>query len=89
MHAIWVRLQNFYARKIEALGKIAAKTNQFLSIAPNAPDRNTIIFEEARKIVPAAIQELQLSHHMKATSPLSEPKCQVNLQLQHSDLDIP
>ena len=58
MHTIWVRLHNFYARKIEALGTIAANTNQFLSIAPNAPDRNTIIFEEARKIVIAIYQHI-------------------------------
>ena len=58
MHTIWVRLHNFYARKIEALGTIAATTNQLLSIAPNAPDRNTIIFEEARKIVIAIYQHI-------------------------------
>ena len=58
MHTIWVRLHNFYARKIEALGRIAGFTNQFLTIAPNAPDRNTIIFEEARKIVIGIYQHI-------------------------------
>ena len=58
MHTIWVRLHNFYARKIEALGTIAATTNQFSCIAPNAPGRNTIIFEEARKIVIAIYQHI-------------------------------
>ena len=58
MHTIWVRLHNFYARKIDALGKVAATTNQLSSIAPDAPDRNTIIFEEARKIVIAIYQHI-------------------------------
>ena len=58
MRTIWVRLHSFYARKNDSLGKIAATTNQFLSIAPNPPDRNTIIFEEARKVVNAIYQHI-------------------------------
>ena len=58
MRTIWVRLHSFYARKIDSLGKITATTYPFLSIAPNAPDRNTIIFEEARKVNNAIYQHI-------------------------------
>ena len=58
MHTIWVRLHNLYAEKITALGKALQNVRQFESIAPNAPNRNTIIFEEARKIVVAIYQHI-------------------------------
>ena len=58
MRTIWVRLHSFYARKTDSLRKITATTYPFLSIAPNAPDRNTIIFEEARKVNNAIYQHI-------------------------------
>ena len=58
MHTIWVRLHNFYAKKIDALGELFQNVRQLESIAPNAPNRNTIIFEEARKIVVAIYQHI-------------------------------
>ena len=58
MHTIWVRLHNFYAEKIDALGNLFRFTRQFPTIAPDAPDRNTIIFEEARKIVIGIYQHI-------------------------------
>ena len=58
MHTIWVRLHKLYAEKIDVLGKLFRFTQQFPTIAPNAPDRNTIIFEEARKNVIAIYQNI-------------------------------
>ena len=56
MHTVWVRLHNFYAQKIDLLGRLKGKI--FPTIALNQPDRNTIIFEEARKIVIAIVQRI-------------------------------
>ena len=56
MHTVWVRLHNFYAQKIDLLGRL--KGTIFATIALNQPDRNTIIFEEARKIVIAIVQRI-------------------------------
>ena len=56
MHTVWVRLHNFYAQKIDLLGRL--KPAIYPTIAPNQPERNTIIFEEAKKIVTAIIQRI-------------------------------
>ena len=64
MHTIWARLHNFYAEKIDALGKLFRFTQQFPTTAPNAPERNTIIFEEARKIVIAIYQHIIYSEFL-------------------------
>ena len=56
MHTVWVRLHNVYAKVIDSLGKL--KPGVFKTIAPGKKDRNTIIFEEARKIVIAILQRI-------------------------------
>ena len=56
MHTVWVRLHNVYAKLIDSLGKL--KPGVFKTIAPGKKDRNTIIFEEARKIVIAILQRV-------------------------------
>ena len=56
MHTVWVRLHNFYADKIDIIGKL--KPNIFPTIALGAPDRNTIIYEEARKITIGILQRI-------------------------------
>ena len=56
MHTVWVRLHNFFAEKIHFFGRL--KPGVFPTIALKAPNRNTIIFEEARKIVIAIIQHI-------------------------------
>ena len=56
MHTVWVRLHNVYAKVIDSLGKL--KPGVFKTIAPGKEDRNTIIFEEARKIVIAILQRI-------------------------------
>ena len=56
MHTVWVRLHNFYAQKIDFIGQF--KSSIFPTIAPNAPDRNTIIYEEARKITIGILQHI-------------------------------
>ena len=64
MHTIWVRLHNFYAEKIDAFGQEFPVTQLFPTIAPNAPDRNTIIFQEARKIVIGIYQHIIYSEFL-------------------------
>ena len=56
MHTVWVRLHNYYAGEIDKRGE--NNPTRFQTIAPNQPDRNTIIYEEARKIVIAILQHI-------------------------------
>ena len=56
MHTVWVRLHNVYAKLIDSLGRL--EPGVFQTIAPGKKDRNTIIFEEARKIVIAILQRI-------------------------------
>ena len=56
MQTVWVRLHNLYAKVIDNLGKL--KPRVFPTIAPGKSDRNTIIFQEARKIVIAILQRI-------------------------------
>ena len=56
MHTVWVRLHNVYAKVIDQLGK--RKPKDFPTIARGRRNRNTIIFEEARKIVIAILQRI-------------------------------
>ena len=56
MHTVWVRLHNVYAKVIDQLGR--RKPKDFPTIARGRRNRNTIIFEEARKIVIAILQHI-------------------------------
>ena len=56
MHTVWVRLHNFYAQKIDLFGRL--KGSIFPTIASTQPDRNEIIFQEARKITIAILQRI-------------------------------
>ena len=56
MHTVWVRLHNYYAKEIDDFSK--GREGTVPTLSPNNPDRNIIIFEEARKIVIAILQHI-------------------------------
>ena len=56
MHTVWVRLHNYYVDEIEKLARDRPGT--FPTLRRSNPDRNIILFEEARKIVIAILQHI-------------------------------
>ena len=98
MRTIWVRLHSFYARKIDSLGKIALPQISFyLLLQTHQTGTQSFLKKHEKLLMPftnissilSSYQELQLSHHIKATNLLSEKKYQMNLQLQFFDLGTP
>ena len=56
MHTVWVRLHNYYAKFIDDFSR--PRPGTFPTLTLDNPERNIIIFEEARKIVIAILQRI-------------------------------
>ena len=56
MHTVWVRLHNYYAKEIDEFSR--GRIGTFPTLSLDNPDRDIIIFEEARKIVIAILQHI-------------------------------
>ena len=56
MHTVWIRLHSYYAKFIDDFSR--PRPGTFPTLALDNPERNIIIFEEARKIVIAILQRI-------------------------------
>ena len=56
MHTAWVRLHNYYAKFIDDFSR--PRPGTFPTLRLDNPERNIIIFEEAREIVIAILQRI-------------------------------
>ena len=85
MHTVWVRLHNYYANEIDSRGR--DRPDRFPTIAIDKPDRNIIIYEEARKIVIAILQHIFYNEWLPKIidlPPYSGYDANVNASVRHA-----